>query len=152
MYCIVEQDSVCVNIRQYWKTPEGDVVPTKRGLTLRPKKFEIFRMTLEQLEILVPELLTTIPCVLTHQGVDEMMYPSVPRKEAREACKTALENRSDVSIPTEDVLKMMHFLQIEGTAIGSHLGMNYACTYLGQWEENFISKQQFTLVFILEIS
>ncbi|CAC5376565.1 unnamed protein product [Mytilus coruscus] len=77
------------------------------------------------------------------------LYPSVPRKEAREACKTALENRSDISIPTEDVLKMMdlvieinnfsfngkHFLQTEGTAFGSHLGMNYACTYLGQWEE-----------------
>ncbi|CAC5399357.1 unnamed protein product [Mytilus coruscus] len=74
------------------------------------------------------------------------LYPSVPRKEAREVCKTALENRSDISIPTEDVLKMMdlviennnfsfngkHFLQTEGTAIGSHLGMNYACTYLGQ--------------------
>ncbi|CAC5402835.1 unnamed protein product [Mytilus coruscus] len=78
------------------------------------------------------------------------LYPSVPRKEAREACKTASENRSDISISTEDVLKMMdlviennnfsfngkHFLQTEGTAIGSHLGMNYACTYLGQWEEN----------------
>ncbi|CAC5426705.1 unnamed protein product [Mytilus coruscus] len=78
------------------------------------------------------------------------LYPSVPRKEAREACKTALENRSDISIPTEDVLKMMdlviennnfsfngkHFLQTEGTTIGSHLGMNYACTYLGQWKGN----------------
>ncbi|CAC5385529.1 unnamed protein product [Mytilus coruscus] len=78
------------------------------------------------------------------------LYPSVPRKEAREACKTALENRSDTSIPTENVLKMMdlviennnfsfngkHFLQTEGTAIGSHLGRNYACTYFGQWEEN----------------
>ncbi|CAG2246908.1 unnamed protein product [Mytilus edulis] len=80
------------------------------------------------------------------------LYPSVPRKEAREACncKSALENRTNTSIPTEDVLKMMdlviennnfsfngkHFLQTEGTAIGSHLGMNYACTYLGQWEEN----------------
>ncbi|CAC5381979.1 unnamed protein product [Mytilus coruscus] len=78
------------------------------------------------------------------------LYPSVPRKETQEASKTALENRSNISIPTEDVLKMMdlvieinnfsfngkHFLQTEGTAIGSHLGMNYACTYLGQWEEN----------------
>ncbi|XP_071153747.1 uncharacterized protein [Mytilus edulis] len=78
------------------------------------------------------------------------LYPSVPRKEAREACKSALENRTNTSIPTEDVLKMMdlviennnfsfngkHFLQTEGTAIGSHLGMNCACTYLGQWEEN----------------
>jgi hypothetical protein len=28
-----------------------------------------------------------------------------------------------------------HFLQTEDTAIGSHLGMNYACTYLGNWEQ-----------------
>ncbi|CAC5423710.1 unnamed protein product [Mytilus coruscus] len=29
-----------------------------------------------------------------------------------------------------------HFLQTEETAIGSHLGMNYACTYLRHLEEN----------------
>lgn len=33
-------------------------------------------------------------------------YSSVPRKEAREAYTTALENLSDISGPTEDVLKM----------------------------------------------
>ena len=78
------------------------------------------------------------------------LYPSVPRKEAREACKAALNDRSTQSIPTEDVLKMLdlvlennnfsfnnkHFLQTEGTAIGSHLGMNYACTFLGRWEKD----------------
>jgi len=62
MYCIVEQDSVCVNIWKYWKTPEGDVVSTKRGLTLRPTEDEIFRVALDKMEELVPELLTTIPC------------------------------------------------------------------------------------------
>ena len=82
------------------------------------------------------------------------LYPSVPRKEAREACTIALDNRSNISIPTEDILKMLdlvlennnfcfngnHFLQTEGTAIGSHLGMNYACTFLGQWEENLFQQ------------
>jgi hypothetical protein len=70
--------------------------------------------------------------------------PSVPRKEDREACTIALENRSNISIPTEDILKMLdlvlennnfcfngsHNLLTEGTAIASHLGMNYACTFL----------------------
>ena len=27
-----------------------------------------------------------------------------------------------------------HYLQLEGTAIGSKLGRNYACTYMGAWE------------------
>ena len=83
--------------------------------------------------------------------------PSVPRKEDREACTIALENRSNISIPTEDILKMLdlvlennnfcfngsHNLLTEGTAIASHLGMNYACTFLGQWEEHVF--QQFKL-------
>jgi hypothetical protein len=48
-------------------------------------------------------------------------------------------------LPTTDVLSMIrlvlenknfsfngkHYLQVEGTAIGSRLGMNYASTYLG---------------------
>jgi hypothetical protein len=29
---------------------------------------------------------------------------------------------------------------MEGTAIGSHLGMNYACTYLGEWEQELLEK------------
>ena len=34
-------------------------------------------------------------------------------------------------------LKGKTYIQIEGTAMGSHLGMNYACTYLGEWEQEF---------------
>jgi hypothetical protein len=33
-----------------------------------------------------------------------------------------------------------HSLQTDGTAIGSHLGMNYDCTYLGNWEQELYSK------------
>ena len=31
------------------------------------------------------------------------------------------------------------YLQKEGTAIGSKLGRNYACTYLGAWEQELLS-------------
>ena len=79
----------------------------------------------------------------------QKLYPSVPQKEGMEACKAALDRRSGSKIPTADVLKMIevvlnnnnftlhsnaHFIQTEGTAIGSKLGKNYACTYLGKWE------------------
>jgi hypothetical protein len=35
------------------------------------------------------------------------LYPSVPRKEAREAAEKALEKRSNKDIPTDEVLRIM---------------------------------------------
>ena len=85
------------------------------------------------------------------------LYPSVPRLEARDACEQALKNRTNPTIPTECVLEMLdlvlennhfsfngkNFIQTEGTAIGSHLGMNYASTYLGEWEMELFKNSQF---------
>ena len=85
------------------------------------------------------------------------LYPSVPRIEAKAACKTALENRTTKTISTDSVLEMMdlvlennnfifdnkHFLKTEDTAIGSHLGMNYACIYFGNWEQELCSKSKY---------
>ena len=82
------------------------------------------------------------------------LYPSVPRVEARKAIENALNRRSNQSIPTNDVLEMMdmvlennnisfadkHFIQKEGTAIGSQLGMNYASTYLGEWKKQLLQQ------------
>lgn len=86
------------------------------------------------------------------------LYPRVPRKEAREYVKEALDNRPVKNILTDEVLRMMdmvlennnfsfdgkHYLQTEGTAIGSHLGMNYACTFLGTWEKSLFEKSEKT--------
>lgn len=80
------------------------------------------------------------------------LYPSVPRKEARIAARKALDKRSDPITDTDTILEMMDFVlnnngfqfndknyvQIEGTAIGSKLGRNYACTYMGDWEEELL--------------
>ena len=81
------------------------------------------------------------------------LYPSIPRKEGIEACKVALNSRDNPTIPTADVIKMIeivldnnnfslgqseHYVQVDGTAIGSRLGKNYACTYMGQWEEKLL--------------
>lgn len=77
------------------------------------------------------------------------LYPSVPREEGIAACKEALDLRQAPAIPTNEVLEMIelvldnnnfsvgsskHYIQVNGTAIGSKLGRNYACTYLGKWE------------------
>ncbi|XP_052212044.1 uncharacterized protein LOC127831095 [Dreissena polymorpha] len=84
------------------------------------------------------------------------LYPSVPRDEARAAAIDALNRRTDPEIPTEDVIVMMdtvlenntfsfndeHFIQTEGTAIGSRLGLNYASTYMGDWEEELFRRSE----------
>ena len=80
------------------------------------------------------------------------LYPSVPRKEARTAVKKALEERSDEETDISTILELMdlvlehnyiqfmgkYYLQTQGTAIGSKLGNNYACTYLGEWEKKLL--------------
>ncbi|XP_052212148.1 uncharacterized protein LOC127831197 [Dreissena polymorpha] len=82
------------------------------------------------------------------------LYPSVPREEARAAVTEALNRRVQLEVPTNDMIIMMdtvlnnntisfngdHYMQTEGTAIGSHLGMNYASTYMGAWEKELFSK------------
>ena len=35
-----------------------------------------------------------------------------------------------------------HFIQVNGTAIGSKLGRIYACTYLGEWESQLLSSSE----------
>jgi uncharacterized protein YggL (DUF469 family) len=80
------------------------------------------------------------------------LYTSVPRAEARKAARESLNNRSNQEVSTTTVLDLMDFVlennniqfygnnyrQVEGTAIGSKLGCNYACTYLGAWERELL--------------
>ena len=85
------------------------------------------------------------------------LYPSVPRTEGIAACKNALDLRLNPGIPTKEVIEMIelvldnnnfsvgnsnHYVQIDGTAIGSKLGRNYACMYLGQWERELLNSTE----------
>ena len=77
------------------------------------------------------------------------LYPSVPRAKTREAMRENLDKRKTKKIPTEDLIELgemvlrsneftfegVRYRQKEGTAIGSKMGKNYACTYMGKWEE-----------------
>ena len=82
------------------------------------------------------------------------LYPSVPRDKTREAMRENLERRRVKKIPTEDLIELgdmvlrsnefifegERYLQKEGTAIGSKMGKNYACTYMGKWEKEVQEK------------
>ena len=77
------------------------------------------------------------------------LYPMVPRKKAEEAMRKNLDSRNTKAIPTEDLMELASLvldnnefefegeshIQKEGTAIGSKLGKNYACAYMGEWEK-----------------
>lgn len=84
------------------------------------------------------------------------LYPSVPRLEGIEACKEAFNQRTNPLIPTEYAIKMIetvldfnsfklgdkNYKQIEGVAIGSKLGRNFACAYMRKWDEQLLTYEQ----------
>ena len=90
------------------------------------------------------------------------LYPSVPREEAREAVRFALNNTPGKVADTTTILQMMDFVlnhntfqfgaqnytQIQGTVIGSKLGCNYACTYMGAWESKLLQFSARPLFFV----
>ena len=86
----------------------------------------------------------------------KQLYPSVPRLEAKQAITSALKERYDTKTNIETSFEMMEtvldnnyfyfnnktYVQTSGTAIGSKLGKNYACTYLGVWEDKLLGTAQ----------
>ena len=80
------------------------------------------------------------------------LYPSMPRKEGTKACKEAFDKRFKPIIPTESAMELVevvldsngfklgrkHYRQIEGVAIGSKLGRNFACAYKRKWDEDLM--------------
>ena len=83
------------------------------------------------------------------------LYPSVPRNDGVAACQEALEARETAGVPTFELLEVIklvldnnnfqlggdrYYIQTSGTAIGSKLGKNFACTYMGAWERELLDK------------
>ena len=63
VYCTVTEGSHCVDIRQYWK-PQDDVVPTKKGLCLRPLEYKRLKELVPEINETLPELDAVVPCFL----------------------------------------------------------------------------------------
>lgn len=80
------------------------------------------------------------------------LYPSVPRKEGLEACKKALESRTAPLLGVQETLTIIetvldynvfslgdkYYRQVDGIAIGSRLGRNFACAYMRMWDEQLM--------------
>ena len=63
VFVTVKAGNPCVNIRQFWRpNKEESVVPTKKGLCLRPFEFSSLKSIVSKIEELVPELDAVVPC------------------------------------------------------------------------------------------
>ena len=84
------------------------------------------------------------------------LYRSIPHEEGLKALEKALNNRTNKSISTEDLVKMAKFVlknnyfksnskvkqQISGTAIGTKFTPPYACIFMDEVETSFIETQE----------
>lgn len=64
VFCTIQQDNPCVNIRQYWRPTDKEImiVPTKRGLCLRPVEYRALKSHIAEIEKVIPELESLVPC------------------------------------------------------------------------------------------
>ena len=61
VYCTITEGSACMDIRQYWK-PQEEVIPTKKGLYLRPLEYFAVKELITEIGLALPELDRVIPC------------------------------------------------------------------------------------------
>ena len=80
------------------------------------------------------------------------LYPSIPHDEGLEVLKKSLDKREDIKISTETLLELAslvlknnyfefngeHFLQNQGTAIGTKMAPSYAILFMDDFETRFL--------------
>ena len=71
VYCTVAVNGVCVDIRQYWK-PEEEVVPTTKGICLRPSEYVRLKEPLPEIGNALPELDGVVPCFLQSDHMNQL--------------------------------------------------------------------------------
>ena len=71
VYVKIKQGGVCVDIRQYWK-PEEEVVPTKKGLCLRPTEYERLKEVIPEIGTALPELNSIVPCMFRSDHANQL--------------------------------------------------------------------------------
>lgn len=73
VYCTVREGNPCVDIRQYWK-PEETVVPTRKGLCLRPAEYKKLKENLTVINKENPQVDTILPCYLQGDHMNQLGY------------------------------------------------------------------------------
>ena len=92
VYCTVEEGSGCVNIRQYWK-PEEKLVPTKKGLCLRPLEYQRLKELVPEIGQTLPELNSVVPCFLQSDHMNQLGALQCPECNPND-CTTANQSQT----------------------------------------------------------
>ena len=70
IYCTITEGSACMDIRQYWK-PQEEVIPTKKGLYLRPLEYIAVKELLTEIGRVLPELDGVVPCYVQSDHMNQ---------------------------------------------------------------------------------
>ena len=71
VYCTITEGSTCMDIRQYWK-PQEEVIPTKKGLYLRPLEYIAVKELLTEIGRALPELDGVVPCYVQSDHMNQL--------------------------------------------------------------------------------
>ena len=84
----------------------------------------------------------------------ESLYTNIPHGEGLESCEFHLNKRDNQKIPTNFLVKLMdfvlknnnftfnntHYVQVQGTAMGTPMAPSYACLFMGVLEQKILDK------------
>ena len=71
VYCTITEGITCMDIRQYWK-PQEEVIPTKKGLYLRPLEYIAVKELLTEIGRVLPELDGVVPCYMQSDHMNQL--------------------------------------------------------------------------------
>ena len=75
MYASVKADNVCVDIGQHWLPPnQTEVVPSKKGITLRPAEYEKLKDVSSVIGDFLPELNSIVPCPYQSDHMNQLGF------------------------------------------------------------------------------
>ena len=82
------------------------------------------------------------------------LYTNIPHEEGIEACREAWDSRENPTIPTSYLVELLthvlklnnfefngeHYLQVNGTAMGTRMAPSYANIFMGKLEKNLLDQ------------
>ena len=75
VYATVKASGICVDIRQHWLPPnQTEVVPTKKGITLRPGEYSKLKDVPSVICDFVPELNSVVPCPYRSDHMNQLGF------------------------------------------------------------------------------
>ena len=79
VYSTVKATGICLDLRQHWLPPNQiEVLPTKKGITLRPGEYAKLKDVASVICDFVPELNSVVPCPYRSDHMNKLGFLSCP--------------------------------------------------------------------------